>query len=355
MSSEPRSSSRFRRLVGCVVRDVPLYLGKLVRGERAYLAIHNRAEQLERAPDRSGYRLVAPWTSPLHAPGVLRGLGRSLLARALADHPIDLSQDQPAPSGTEPAVTFLIGHRGSSRLVQLFATLRSIAGQHDCAVECIVIEQDVTSQLEGRLPGWVRLVHTPPPAADMPYCRSWAFNVGARHARAPVLVLHDNDMLAPAGYAAGIVARVREGYEVVNLKRFVFYMTMGQSQSIAARGATALHGMAPESVVQNLEAGGSIAITRDAFERIGGMDESFIGWGGEDNEFWERAKTQRTWPWGTLSLVHLWHASQPGKHEAGNPTAARLRALAEIPPVERIARLHAVPRGDTSGPSGTAT
>ncbi len=65
--------------------------------------------------------------------------------------------------------------------------------------------------------------------------------------------------------------------------------------------------------MQNAEAGGSIALSRDAFHAIGGYDESFVGWGGEDNEFWERAQTRRVWPYGYLPFVHLWHAPQPEK------------------------------------------
>jgi predicted glycosyltransferase involved in capsule biosynthesis len=36
--------------------------------------------------------------------------------------------------------------------------------------------------------------------------------------------------------------------------------------------------------------GGSIAFTKDAFEKIGGMCEKFYGYGSEDCEFWQRVK-----------------------------------------------------------------
>ena len=75
---------------------------------------------------------------------------------------------------------------------------------------------------------------------------------------------------------------------------------------------------APEVIVQNLEGGGSVATTREAFESIGGMDESFIGWGGEDNEFWQRAQTCRVWPYGYLPIVHLWRPSQPPTQRSKN-------------------------------------
>lgn len=97
--------------------------------------------------------------------------------------------------------------------------------------------------------------------------------------------------------------------------------------------------LASEAVVQNLEAGESLAITRDTYFAIGGFDESFTGWGGEDNEFWERAATRCLWPYGYLPFVHLWHAAQPDKHDAQRQTAELLEQLSAIPASQRIANL----------------
>jgi hypothetical protein len=338
-----------RRLAGVVLRDLPLYLPALARGGEAHLAIRNRDEQLEPAPDATGYRCNWRWTSDLHAPRVIPALGRQLMRRALAAHAVARCA-APATLGATPRISFVIGHRGLARLPLLLATLESIAAQRDVEIECVVIEQDIEPRLAGRLPTWVRHVHTvsPPP---MPYCRSWSFNVGALHARAPVLILHDNDMLVPVDYAAQILNRIARGFEVVNLKRFIFYLNESHTQDYLS-GRAGLLDAAPEAVVQNLEAGGSVAVTRDAFERIGGMDESFVGWGGEDNEFWERAATLKVWPWANLPIVHLWHPAQAGKHDAAYATAQRYRELSQINPSVRIERLRASHRGQLSGPSG---
>ncbi|MGH8106448.1 MAG: galactosyltransferase-related protein, partial [Arenimonas sp.] len=108
----------------------------------------------------------------------------------------------------------------------------------------------------------------------------------------------------------------------------------------------------PESIMQNSEGGGSIAITRKAYEEIGGFDESFIGWGGEDNEFWERAKTRRLWPYAFLPIVHLWHAAQPGKAKLDNQTLSLYQKRSEVSPEIRIAKLRAMESGNLSGPVG---
>jgi GT2 family glycosyltransferase len=192
-------------------------------------------------------------------------------------------------------------------------------------------------------------VHTPLPDPQLAYCRSWAFNVGARHARGEVLVFHDNDMLVPADYAAQVLAVLGRGFEVANLKRFVFYLSEAHSRSVFDGSAGLAH-HAPETIVQNLEGGGSFAITRGACEAIGGFDEAFVGWGGEDVEFWERASSRRMWPYAFLPIVHLWHAPQPGKLNAQSEPLALYYARAKIPVEQRIADLLAFPSGALSGP-----
>lgn len=339
-----------KALLGVLLKDLPRYLPALLGGDAGYLALRNRTERLEPAPDGSGYRCDWQWTADLHAPKILPFLGRWLMQRALADHPIR-RQPQPEHISDQPEVSFIIGHRGMARLPHLLATLESIAGQRGTTLECIVVEQERESQLAGRLSNWVRHIHTPPPTTGMPYSRSWAFNVGAKHARGSLLILHDNDILVPADYASLHLSKVSQGYEVVNLKRFIFFLDEASTNTLFEKGGD-LSGITPASIMQNAEGGGSIAIIREAFERIGGMDESFIGWGGEDNEFWERAQTCKVWPYGCLPLVHLWHPSQPGKYQGVNPTLKHYRDLSAIPPADRIARLNSIGHGILAGPYG---
>ena len=338
-----------KQLLGALLFDAPRYIRALSRGDRAYLSIHNRNETLEPAPKSIGFRCLWQWTSELHAPKILPALGRWLMRKSLRDRPIVRSQTPPRMA-SNPDVSFVIGHRGQSRLPHLLATLESIAAQRDVTIECIVVEQDTASQLVGRLPTWVRHIHLPPPRDDLPYCRSWTFNVAAHQSRGRILILHDNDMLVPCQYASRVVERVASGFEVVNLKRFVFYLTESHTNKIFT-GDQDFLSQAPESIIQNLEGGGSVAISAEAFDRIGGMDEAFVGWGGEDNEFWERAGTLAVWPYGELPIVHLWHAAQPRKQDAENPTLKLYADLAKTPVAQRIAALRACRRGSLHGPS----
>ena len=331
-----------KQKLGAIVYDLPRFLWAMRPSSRQpWVFMRNRDERLSAVSGRRspvGAACEWQWTSESHLANVFPQLGRLLMRRALHDWPIE-SRDEPRQNTlSSPALSFIIGHRGKERLPHLLATLRALAGQHDAAFECIVVEQSISPEIGDQLPGWVRYVHTPLPYADMPYSRAWAFNVGARAARAEALVLHDNDMLVPAQYGREIIKRVREGFEVINLQRFTFYLTASHSAKVLA-GAESLSNCLSETVVQNLLGGGTVAITRGAYFAIGGFDESFIGWGGEDNEFWQRAQTRRVWPFAYLPVIHLWHLAQIDKFHHVRPTAELLEMRTAISSQERIEEL----------------
>ena len=119
-------------------------------------------------------------------------------------------------------------------------------------------------KIADKLPAWVRHIHAPLQDPTAPYNRSHTFNVGAGQARAPVLLLHDNDMLVPKGYLRRILQRIDSGYSVVNPKRFIFYLNREHSNQLLA-GQAGYDSQPAEAIVQNLEAGGSMAITSGCF------------------------------------------------------------------------------------------
>lgn len=323
---------RLRSTATALLMDVPAFEWRL-RGR--WERIHNRGERLTFDPSGRGVLCEWKWTSSLSVCDRFPRSSPRLMQAALREWPVAFA-DAPAPVGA-PEVSFLIGHRGLARLPHLLLTLRTIAAQRDASVECIVIEQSAEREIESALPPWVRYLHQPA-EAGAPYARARTFNEAARAARAPLLVLHDNDMLVPARYAAELAARARGGDEVLDLKRFIFYLTPEDAGRAMESGAVPGDARS-ESVIQNLR-GGSIAITKDAYAAIGGFDETFVGWGGEDVELWERAETRRANRFGYLPIVHLWHAPQPEKTQgASAPAVERYYELARVPVAERIARL----------------
>jgi hypothetical protein len=347
-------SASLRHIIGVLIYDwVPFDLRLRGVGARRghpeqWLQIRNRGETI--SMDERGVRCDWRFSSDLHIAKVFPSTSARLMRKSLACWPIAM-RGEPAAIDGPPRLSFLIGHRGIDRLPHLLFTLRAIAGQSSVAFECIVVEQSMAPEIERLLPSWVRYVHTPLPRPELPYCRAWAFNVAARHARSDVLVFQDNDVLVPERYAHEALQRVAEGWSFIDLKRFLFYLDDDATRRVFATGA-APRGVAAQ-VVQNLD-GGSIIARRDAYEAIGGFDESFVGWGGEDNDFLDRAAflggVNR---FAYLPLLHLEHPPQPGRGSSAAGAIQRYRNIETVDPGERIARLRAVEQGLLAGPALT--
>lgn len=352
------SEYSLRQLVGACFLDVPgyffyLFLALFFPEKKYWVRICNRHEIVSRPTSESEQGVLCDWqwTSDLYLPKIFPVFGRLLYRRALDDFSI-VMQDRPVEqSAGKPEISCIIGHRGLERLPHLLATLQSIAAQKECRVECIVVEQDNERLIEKHLPPWVLYIHTPLPEKDMAYSRSRAFNAGVRAAQGEFLIFHDNDMLVPSVYARELHSFFCKGFEVVNLKRFIFYLDQMSSEKIC-RESTFQFSPEINAIMQNAEGGGSIGISRTAFFEIGGFDERFIGWGGEDNEFWERAQTRKVYPYGYLPLVHLWHPPSEGKagRSAGN---ALYMSLSKQPVAKRISRLQKIRSGTFDDSAGS--
>jgi GT2 family glycosyltransferase len=310
--------------------------------------MRNRSDRV--SVHKGGVRCDWLHTRRLHLCNVFPATGRWLLRRALKSCPVQMQErpdavsDSPvcrngAPVDVDlPDVSFVIGHRGRERLPLLLATLRSIAAQKDILFECIVVEQDEKPLIQVELPSWVRYIHAPCSESGVLYNRSLAFNEGARRAKGKVLILHDNDLLPPVQYAAESFRKYQDGYAVSQLKRFILYLVQSSTQQVCAPQAS-IAGSDCEQVLENACGGGSIAASAEAYWAIGGMDEEFVGWGGEDGEFWGRCQTLNVWAYGIFPMIHLWHASQPEKRDRDNPTVILLREKRSRSAEQRIERL----------------
>jgi len=335
-------SFSIKKYLGAFLYDVPRYYFHLAMtsytGGNNWILLRNRQEKLQLSDNQHGVKCLWNWTSELYLPKLFPNIGSRLLKQALKKNPITLSTKSPE-AVNDPNVTFIIGHRGLERAPLLIKTLESIAGQKNCQIECIVVEQDYKPLLKDKLPSWVRYIYTPTDSLNTPYSRSKTFNDGALNAKADCLIFHDNDMLIPENYAEHIYQHINSGFDFINLKRFIFYLSEAATKEFIV-GATNLANIRIESIVQNLEGGGSFGSSKTAYFEIGGLDERFIGWGGEDNEFWERAQTRRCWEFANLPIVHLWHSPQVEKAFKEDSAAKKLYwELQEYTPIQRISYL----------------
>ena len=62
-----------------------------------------------------------------------------------------------------------------------------------------------------------------------------------------------------------------------------------------------------------------LVVSRTLWDKTGGFDERFDGWGGEDNAFWKSCLLHGGEPKRvTGNAYHLWHPPAPGKHHGIN-------------------------------------
>ncbi len=325
---------RLRLSLGVLLFDLPRILPQLLRPGQ-WWKVCNRKDTYTLAPDGDGLSIEGPWSNTIHPCSVFPFLGRLLMQRSLQDWPIQLSDHQ---RETGPArISVVIPHRGRDRERQLRLCLASFLAQRGVAVECIVVEQSPTREL-GPLPPGVRHIHLSHSTNPVPWRKSWAYNVGVRAASCDLVICHDGDILVPQEYAAEICRRFKDpDLEVLHPQRFLFYLDQAASRRIDMNSR--LRACAPESVSQNW-CGGTLAIRRSAYDAIGGFDERFVDWGGEDDEFFDRCRALRQHSFGFLPFVHLWHPPQPNKLGQGRDAAlALMHERLAIPRLQRIDEL----------------
>jgi hypothetical protein len=335
---------RLSDLPGVLVRDVGRYRSAISRSGRGFrsdgkgwISLCNRIESLVPGEGHPGVRCDWTWGSALHAAGVLPSLARSLMRVSLEEWPIEFS-NRPRVLFDVPKISFVFAHSGQDRLPQLKRTIRSIFAQIDVPCEVVVVDQSPVP-LIASLPMPVSYRHLEKPAGAPAWHKTWAYNVGARMARGSILVFHDGDICVPTLYAQELVKAIEgRGCAAASLQRFLYYLDPADTERVERSDAFDA-ALTPEMVFQNWK-GGTIAITRDGFRSIGGFDEAFVGWGGEDAEFFDRCAAVGHCREGYLPFVHLWHQPQPSKSGAQrDENIDFFQHRMEIPTEERIRRL----------------
>jgi hypothetical protein len=229
--------------------------------------------------------------------------------------------------------SYLITYRESGsqdRRENLFALLHWLAQWPE--LEVIVVEQDTASRLDALPFGTACFAYSPGP-----FNKSWGLNVAARRARNPILVAGDADVIVPHTLADA-VELCRRGVAAVKPYREIIDLTPEETKLVRAGAwnlAPARAKDAPRSREGEQEfivfAGGLFVIRRDAYLGIGGFDERFLGWGGEDDAMSAKIRRMRI-PIAEIDAqpaLHLWH---PRSREAtlGQPHyAANVALLAE--------------------------
>lgn len=192
--------------------------------------------------------------------------------------------------------------------------------------EIVVVEQGDAPVLRGDdFPGMtIRFVDNP-----QAFNKSWGMNVAYRCSTGDVLVVCDADILLDRDTLERTIQACATELDAARPYSRLIDMTREQAQAYCTSGELPAmpadgHGYdrthAGESICF---AGGVFVIRRAFYERLGGMDERFRGWGGEDDAMSQKltrlghrvaiARNALAW--------HLWHPRESRydhDHYAGN-------------------------------------
>jgi hypothetical protein len=194
-----------------------------------------------------------------------------------------------------------------------------------------------------------------------PFPKARLVNLGARIASSAIICMHDADMIANPVFMRAAVDSLMDAdnsdflcpfTRVLNVSghRRASFIESGNFEEFAPFLETDL----PDDInLLYVNTPGAINLfKRDEFIRIGGLDPSFIGWGGEDDDLFLRA-TRLGVRWHSLTgpraaLFHLHHDSPLRIEICEDESGARNRQQAfrtgEIPIDELEARAHALSR-----------
>lgn len=211
----------------------------------------------------------------------------------------------PTPNSQVPSISYIIPCRNICGRNESIATIvASIRAQRFPNIEIVVAEEDSATRVNINeiYPAKYVLSQCP---SDRPFCKAAAFNIGVKNSTTDYVILHDADIMVPAGYTAEMF-RLLQTYNACHIGKQVLYMSRTSTSAINSQ-----YFVDPsrecERVVDYFE-GGSLGVRKSAYIGAGGFDEAFVGYGVEDCEFFERmAAYGNFYNQRSAKMVHLWH------------------------------------------------
>ena len=199
--------------------------------------------------------------------------------------------------------TFIIPYRHSmDRLMNLKRTIEWITSF--TGAEVILVEQDKVPKIKNLYLKNVKYVFT---KSELPFNRSWGFNVGIKYSTTPIVIFGDSDLILDPQQFIDSVNKLNE-YDVVSPYSSVIDLEP-QEVNLGLPGwkQIARPGRGDTDNQKINLCGGIVMMRKDAATRIGGWDQSFIGWGGEDDFEAFKVKTLLTWYEMPGRVYHLFH------------------------------------------------
>ena len=200
------------------------------------------------------------------------------------------------------AFTYIIGYRHKSdRLNNLRKVLDWVSGFQGS--EVILIEQDKHSKIS-HLNLKCKHIFL---KSNMPYNKSWAFNVAVKRALSDIIIFADSDLIMdPNQFIEGL--KNLQQYEMVSPYSSVVDLTQQESGlSIGDLSKISRPGRGENDHQKVPLCGGICMFRKDAIMKIGGWFQEFSGWGGEDDGITLKVKQFLTWTELPNKCYHLFH------------------------------------------------
>jgi len=200
------------------------------------------------------------------------------------------------------AFTYVIGYRHRiDRLQNLRRVLDWINGFN--GVEVLIVEQDKHSKIS-HLNLKAKHIFI---KSNLPYNRSWSFNVALKNSNSSVIVFGDSDLIMePNQFIAGLQAL--QSYEMVSPYHTVVDLTPSETGLPMEEVMKIDRPGRGETDNQKINISGGISMFRkESISKIAGWNEDFIGWGGEDD--YQTLKVHNFLSWTELraKCYHLYH------------------------------------------------
>lgn len=168
---------------------------------------------------------------------------------------------------------------------------------------------------------------------DGPFNRSAAINTAARAAGDwDVAVIIDSDTIAPpVALRVGVDMAWTLGY-MVNCHDLRVMLNERATRRIVAGRAPSNVSWRKASWVERIwyeSPSSGVVVRRDLFDRVGGFDEKFVGWGHEDSAFRIACETVTGVPMLRVAAdaYHLWHPESPEVNRRAPTRQANMRRL----------------------------
>jgi GT2 family glycosyltransferase len=244
---------------------------------------------------------------------------------------------------------------GGQRVRNLLACLLALRDQSvpRDAYRVVVVESDDTPRWRDRIARYTD--HYLFAANPGSFNKSWTVNAGVVNAPGPVelICILDADVLADRDFIARNVERFRRPGTMGHLTYRDMLCLDVDSTAWAIRER--VQRRAADADAEHLRGfvlrrppGCCVWVRSTAFHRIGGMDERFEAWGGEDNDFVYRLDITSALDSYDDRLLHLNHPSSALLRDDGELVNAHIPALSWKPdsPIGRLDRFAAVGEED---------